>query len=98
MLGLGWEPGQTLGRHNNGIRKPIVAKGQDCKTGLGSNLKENNSTNSELLIVENLKHKSDLDSRLLVQTEVVSSLFDEEDNITADKLEIVKSEIEVEFI
>lgn len=97
MMGLGWEPGQTLGTRDNGIRKPIVAKGQCSKAGLGSGIKRNNLTNNDLQIVEVLKTQSNVDKIPLKQKEVISSLFNEEDNITADRLEIFRSEIGIEI-
>lgn len=35
MLKMGWRPGHSLGVRNDGILRPIVAKGQLDKKGLG---------------------------------------------------------------
>lgn len=97
MMSLGWEPGQTLGRRNSGLRKPIVATGQCSTAGLGSGITKNNLGNIELQVVGALKSQSDLDKIPLALPELISSLFDEEDNITVDRLEMFKSEIGIEI-
>lgn len=94
MLKLGWEPGQTLGINNSGLRSPISTEGQTDRKGLGSGgcIEKN--------IIINLLTKSELkanESWVEPEEITAASLFDEEDQIISKSTEISRSEFYIKI-
>ncbi|KAI5638725.1 AMP-binding enzyme domain-containing protein [Phthorimaea operculella] len=99
---MGWKPGQTLGKNNNGLRKPIIPDIEQTRMagdrrGLGYKNDEIDDPNLELAIVNTMQIQSDhLTDSIPTESSLVSSLFDEEDNAVFDeRMEVIRAEIEV---
>lgn len=86
MMKMGWKPGQTLGKKNNGLQKPINIKGQLNRHGVGYE-------DIEKDLVKLLKIKSEFPrTELYVQT-----VFETNDDVDYQKELIgsMRSEIDI---
>lgn len=95
MLKTGWEPGQTLGINKRGLRSPIITKGQTDRKGLGSG----GSIDQQIII--NLLTKSEVGGNggyLEPEQITLASLFDEDDQLSTESMDIVKSEFSIKIL
>lgn len=97
MMKMGWEPGQTLGKNDKGLKKPIVAKTLEnqVKEGLGykpQKVKELHVLNQ---IVEVLKLKIDQAQIEEMNQRTILSVFEEDSEEL--KRKDFKSEVKIQI-
>lgn len=95
MMSLGWQPGQTLGLRDSGLKKPIEAIGQTTKAGL--DYFNAHKLESQIVRVLGDKGNSNSQDTVSVDNSIIASMFDEEDHTENEQVECIRSEIHVEL-
>lgn len=105
---MGWNPGNTLGIRNNGLKSPIEPVLLLPRLGLGdhnvnmykigTNNVDDNMLQQQIIHSLGLQTDTRAPNAIHIEEKVISSLFEEEVSIDDSKVELFKSEIKVDIL
>lgn len=95
---MGWVPGQTLGKNETGLRKPLIGRLVDRQNREGLGYRDPALKNYQVLeqIVETLKLKVEQNPIQRELSPVIESVFEEEKKV--EQVKDYKSEISIEVL